>query len=52
MTREDLNEMEAELLEHLEFAKKVQANTKAIEKQLTLIKLAKIGIQSTAVSRY
>lgn len=52
MTLQELNEMEAELLKRLDFAKKVQANTKPIEKQLIIVKLAKIGINSNIKDFY
>lgn len=44
MTLCDLQKMEDELLKAREFSVSVQANTSAIDKQLELIRLAKLGL--------
>lgn len=44
LTKNDLEQMEAEVRKQLSFAKTVHANTKELEKQLDLVLLAKVGI--------
>jgi hypothetical protein len=46
MNKNDLDNMESELREKFNYAVSVHANTKEIEKQLELVKLAKIGISA------
>lgn len=44
VTEEDLEEMKAEVMKQLTFAKKVNAKTKDLEKQLMILTLAHVGL--------
>lgn len=46
MTREELLEMMAEVNKQLTFARSVQANTNNLEKQLKILNLAMVGMET------
>lgn len=43
---QELRDMETELLKRLEFANKVQGNTKALERELSIVRLAQEAVLS------
>lgn len=48
MTEQELTSMEKELKEHMSFALSVKANTGDLERQLEILRLAKLGLKLTA----
>ena len=51
MTLEELNEIETNLLKRIEWYKKTQSNTKELDRDLAVVRLAKIGLEAKVIKQ-